>query len=35
MKRGLVPFALASLLAAQANAFELKSPDISVATADS
>ena len=29
MKRGLVPFALASLLAAQANAFELKSPDIS------
>ena len=29
MKRGLIPFALASLLAAQANAFELKSPDIS------
>jgi len=29
MKCGLVPFALASLLAAQANAFELKSPDIS------
>ena len=29
MKRGLVPFALASLLATQVNAFELKSPDIS------